>query len=111
MFAKPFARCAGAVAIGMMSCTTEPDLNQAYPTADSIPPPEISIDLPLERETPRQYPPARACLLGSTGSCLDLDSRSFEPCLVGSKVCETEGTHIVPLESRAPADPDAPDPE
>ena len=108
MFAKVSIRCAGIALAGLMSCTSEPDLNQPYPTADSIPPPEISIDLPLERETPPQDPPARACLLGSSGTCMEMDSRPFEPCLVTSKVCEQDGARIVPLSPGTPVDVEAP---
>ena len=108
MVAKIAVRCAGITLAGLMSCTSDPDVGAVYPALEPIPPPEISIDLPLERETPPQDPPARACLLGSSGTCMEMDSRPFEPCLVTSKVCEQEGARIVPLSPEAPADHEAP---
>jgi len=68
-------------AIGLSSCTT----------AQPIPAPEISIDLPLETEPQPKYPAAQACLLSGAKSCMELDSRPFVACLVTGKSCEREG--------------------
>jgi hypothetical protein len=108
MFAKISVRCAGVALAGLMSCTSDPDVGRVYPALEAVPPPEVSVDLPLERVTPPKDRPARACLLGSAGTCMEMDSRPFEPCLVTSKVCEREGARIVPLAPEAPADPEAP---
>lgn len=66
------------------------------PTGVAIPPPEISIELPLA-DAPLGNPDwPRACRLSATNSCVDLDPRPFEPCLVGSKHCEVEGVEMLP---------------
>jgi hypothetical protein len=107
MYARLTARCTSLAVIGLLGCTSEPDVEAVYANPESIPPPEISIELPLENAAARQDPPPRACLLGSAGSCLELDSRPFESCLVANKDCETEGAGIVllqpaPVESSKP---------
>jgi hypothetical protein len=85
----------GWVAGGLMACTTRPDPELTGPTPDSIPPPEVSIELPLEQIAPPEFGIAQACTLGTTKSCMELDSRAFEPCLVNTKECERDGARIM----------------
>jgi hypothetical protein len=85
-------------------CSADPDAEQMAqlgPTAQPFPPPEISIELPLEqKKKPRDPGTAQACLLGASKSCAELDPRAFEPCLVGAKSCNDEGEGgIMPLEA------------
>jgi hypothetical protein len=85
----------GWIASGLMACTTRPDPELIGPTAVAIPPPEVSIELPLEQTAPPDFGIAQACLLSSTKSCMELDSRAFEPCLVNTKECEREGARVM----------------
>jgi hypothetical protein len=88
------------VAGGLMACTTRPDPELAGPTPDSVPPPEVSIDLPLEQKAPLAPGTARACLLSTTKSCMELDTRAFEPCLLDARSCKDKGEGgITPLEA------------
>lgn len=85
-------------ALWLLGCSTpQPPLESALAP---VPPPEISIDLPLE-------PPARVdgavCKLGE--SCLALDPRPFEACLVDTKRCVDKGVQTVPAQGH-----DAPPP-
>jgi len=98
------------VAGGLIACTTRPDPELAGPTPASVPPPEISIELPLETESQPKYPAAQACLLSSTKSCMELDSRPFEACLVTGKSCEREGARPMPVAPRVVIDPQAVEP-
>jgi hypothetical protein len=50
-----------------------------------VPPPEVSIDLPLEPDPPRGELKGEFCKLGR--SCMALDPRPFEPCLVETRRC------------------------
>jgi hypothetical protein len=93
MYAKTTLLLAGCIGAGLLSCTTPVPPGRV---GLAIPPPEISIDLPLERPPGHQpFKEARACLLGATGSCMAMDSRPFEPCLVGAKSCEVKGTEVI----------------
>jgi hypothetical protein len=88
------------VAGGLIACTTRPDPELTGPTPDSIPPPEISVELPLEKKMPHDPGIAQACLLSTTKSCMELDPRAFEPCLVGARNCKDKGEGgITPLEA------------
>lgn len=60
-----------------------------------IPPPEISRELPLEVPAPGHpdMPLARVCKLGA--SCMELDPRPFEACLVGTKHCVDKAAELV----------------
>lgn len=89
-----------APALLLLACSTP------QPTAElattEIPPPEISMDLPLE-------PPSRVngalCKLGD--SCLALDPRPFEACLVGTKRCVDKATPPVTVDGPAAPPPPA----
>jgi hypothetical protein len=60
-----------------------------------IPPPEVSRALPLEVPTPGHpdMPLARVCKLGA--SCMELDPRPFEACLVGTRHCVDKAAELV----------------
>jgi hypothetical protein len=80
---KPaLATCIVAALAAMLGCSTSEPVT-AIPEAFSVPPPEISIDLPLESPDPEPVP--RLCKLGS--SCLAMDPRPFEPCLLSTREC------------------------
>jgi hypothetical protein len=91
MIAKALALFACVTLAGLSGCTASPESGQLGPIPATIPQPEISIELPLETELQPKYPPAQACLLSSAKSCMELDSRPFEACLVTGKNCEREG--------------------
>jgi hypothetical protein len=81
---KPaFASFIGVAALcAILGCSTSQPVT---PVAEvfNVPPPEVSIDLPLE--SPDQQPVPRLCKLGS--SCLAMDPRPFEPCLLSTGKC------------------------
>jgi len=81
--------------MALYGCST-PQTEPAVLTALEPPAPEISVDLPLE-------PPVvgHVCKLGT--SCLELDKRPFEPCLVGTKHCADKGVEL--LETQVPKKP------
>jgi hypothetical protein len=88
------------VAGGLMACTTRPDPELPGQTPVAIPPPEISIELPLEQKAPRDPGAAQACLLSTTKSCMALDTRAFQPCLLDARSCQDLGEGgITPLEA------------
>ena len=51
-----------------------------------VPPPDISMELPLEPGPHREESIGRFCQLGE--SCMSLDPRPFEACLAGTARCE-----------------------
>ena len=80
----------GAVAMAaLLACSTpQPASVSATPPGWPVaPPPEVSIDLPLE---PPAQTFARACQLGTT--CLEMDPRPFEPCLLSTTRCRDKVT-------------------
>lgn len=85
-----------AVSLTLSGCSTP----SAEQVALSPPPPEVAFDLPLELPKPS----ASVCKLGT--SCLELDPRPFEACLVGTRHCVEKATE--PVEVQAPQ---APEPE
>ena len=64
-----------ALLIALTGCSTPPP-----GIAADLPPPTFSRDLPLEPP-----PVSRVCKLGT--SCLAMDPRPFEACLVGTRLC------------------------
>jgi hypothetical protein len=75
----------------------------AQPEWQTVPEPEVSIDLPLEQElTPTPF--GRVCKLGTT--CLAMDPRPFEPCLLSTKNCSDKATE--PLLTGQPQQTDPP---
>jgi hypothetical protein len=73
----------------------------------SAPPPEFEIPLPLEQPIPMPpEPPARICQLGT--SCLTMDPRPFEPCLLTTRHCpDTAKPMLVgPPHGSSPAPPE-----
>jgi len=66
------------LAVLLAGCSTQP------------PPPAVTVvNVPnffeMKPQPPSSLPPARFCRLGT--SCMALDSRPFETCLLGSKGC------------------------
>ena len=83
------------VSLGMLGCSTpQPPVGAALVAA---PPPEIQRDLPLEQ--PAAGMP-RTCKLGE--SCLTMDERPFEACLVDTKHCVDKAVETMP--ARGPRD-------
>jgi hypothetical protein len=86
-------------AIGAAGCTTEPEAGRSDVLRAEVPPPEISVDLPLERNPAPSYAPAQACLLSTQPACTELDPRPFEPCLVTGVNCIDKGSGgVIPLD-------------
>jgi hypothetical protein len=89
MNTKAFISVVGVAAItALLACSTPQSVapDAAAPTA--VPPPEISFDLPLEVPEPEN--PPTFCKLGTT--CLAMDPRPFEPCLLSAKDCRDKAT-------------------
>ena len=86
-------------ALGATGCTTEPETGRSHLPRANVPPPEISMDLPLERSPPPSYAPAQACLLSTKRACTELDPRPFEPCLATGVKCIDKGSGgVIPLD-------------
>jgi hypothetical protein len=70
----------------LLGCSTAPLPSEGpSPSAQFVPPPETSIELPLE-PPPGRYGEVQGhfCQLGK--SCMELDPRPFEACLVSGAV-------------------------
>ena len=80
----------------LLGCSTPPIAELA-----PAPPPAYSIDLPLETDLPK----GRVCQLGN--SCMAMDSRPFEACLVGSRHCIDKMKPLVVQTPRPEVDPGA----
>jgi hypothetical protein len=90
---KFFTSILGATAVVAMSgCGTSQPVSPATEVLN-VPPPEISIDLPLE--PPDTGPAPKLCQLGS--SCLAMDPRPFEPCLLSTRECRDKLPKPVPV--------------
>ncbi len=88
--------------LGACNSTRQPVENTGPPA--SVPPPDLQFALPLEgpmASTPE--PPARICHLGTT--CLTMDPRPFEPCLLTTKHCKDKAVPMLvgPRHGSAPA--------
>ena len=74
----------GAAALAaLLGCSTPQPVEPVAADPTSVPPPEISFDLPLEEPVPES--PPTFCKLGTT--CLAMDPRPFEACLLSTKDC------------------------
>jgi hypothetical protein len=103
MNTKAFIAISGSVAFAaLLGCSTP----EAAPV-DTVPPAVVVIkqyDLPLERPEPWSIPLGKVCKLGT--SCLALDPRPFEPCLVSTKDCLDKAAE--PIEVGQPQSPAPP---
>ena len=61
--------------------------------------PDLSNYFEFWREPPSHMPQARLCLLGT--SCLDMDSRPFEVCLLGGTSCSDKLAEVMQVERPA----------
>jgi len=62
------------------------------------PPPDFSMDLPLEPAPHRDEIKGQFCQLGK--SCLALDPRPFEACLLGARHCTDKAVEPLLVEER-----------
>jgi hypothetical protein len=85
---------AGAALLGLSACNT-PRAVDAQPASNPVPP-QLTIPLPMyELRDGKLVPPPDAergqiCQLGT--SCLTMDPRPFEPCLLSTKHCRDKAT-------------------
>ena len=87
------------VLLVLLGCSTSPPPPVA---ATPPPPPEFSRELPLEPPAPLL---GRICKLGD--SCMELDPRPFEACLVGTRHCVDKAMESVEVQTpKAPAGPE-----
>jgi hypothetical protein len=87
---KTSAFVSAAVLAALLGCSTPKpaaSVSTTPPDWPVAPPPEVSIDLPLE---PPAETFAKACQLGTT--CLEMDPRPFEPCLLSTTRCRDKVT-------------------
>jgi hypothetical protein len=79
----------GAAALAaMLGCSTSQPAASMANVPLVVPPPEFSYDLPLE--PPNTEPGFKACKLGT--SCIAMDPRPFEPCLLTTQECTDKAT-------------------
>lgn len=82
----PFVSAAALAAL--LSCSTPQFVTPVAAAPTPVPPPEFSFSLPLEEPVPEG--PPTFCKLGTT--CLAMDPRPFEPCLLSTKSCRDKAT-------------------
>jgi hypothetical protein len=82
----PFLSTAALAAL--LACSTPQSVAPIADAPTPVPPPEISFSLPLEEPEPESLP--TFCTLGTT--CLAMDPRPFEPCLLSAKNCRDKAT-------------------
>lgn len=92
-----------AALLAMLGCSTPQPASPvaAVPPEPAVPAPEISIDLPLEEPMPAPF--GRVCKLGT--SCLAMDPRPFEPCLLSTKNCRDKATEPLLVEQPKSLEP------
>jgi hypothetical protein len=95
-------------ALSLLGCSTPPPPAPVAVTPvaqlEPLPPLVIQKDLPLE---PPLAMGGRVCKLGT--SCLAMDERSFEVCLVGgTKHCVDKGVELFPAHGHESAAPPGP---
>lgn len=94
---------------GLWACNSSPQTVENMPTSAAPPPPDLQYDLPLESPLPGiPEPPPRICQLGTT--CLTMDPRPFEACLLTTKHCKDKAAEpmlVGPPVWIAPAPQDA----
>lgn len=81
----------GSVALAtlavLLGCSTSKTASPVQAAPPSVPPPLIEWrNSQLIPRPPAMEPPGQFCLLGTT--CLAMDPRPFEPCLLSSKHCK-----------------------
>lgn len=100
MSARTLFAC--AVTAILLGCTTQ----LPGTTAATIPPanPFRTLTLKASAERP-DLEAAQVCLVSTSRSCMELDSRPFEPCLVASKTCSQKDGEIMRVSPPALVDP------
>jgi hypothetical protein len=92
-----------AALAAMLGCSTSQPVSPVAMDLIEPPPPEISIDLPLEPPDTGSGP--KLCKLGT--SCLAMDPRPFEPCLLSTKECRDKAAEPLLVDEPEPGDPPA----
>ena len=82
----PFVGAAALAAL--LGCSMPQTVAPVAAAPTPVPPPEFSFDLPLEEPGLESLP--TFCKLGTT--CLAMDPRPFEPCLLSTKNCRDKAT-------------------
>jgi hypothetical protein len=91
-----------ATLAALLGCSTSKPVTPV--AAASPPPPEIEFDLPLEPpEAAWPVPFGKVCKLGT--SCLAMDPRPFEPCLLSTKSCSDKASEPILVEQPQWLDP------
>ena len=91
----------GATALAaLLGCSTPQSVAPAAASPAELPKPPVIVfhSVPLERPVPPLEPPPTFCKLGT--SCLAMDPRPFELCLLSTKDCHDKATE--PLLVRQP---------
>ena len=92
---------------GLLGCSIAPEPEQArVVVAEPLQNPVFVYSYTIEpnRETPKPALFGHICRL-STRSCMDLDSRPFEPCLATTKTCPQTGAKAMRVEEPALFEP------
>lgn len=76
-------------AIILLGCSNPPSTPEPLLLV-TVPPPDVSMDLPLEPDPRREEFKGEFCQLGR--SCMALDPRPFEACLLGATHCVDKAT-------------------
>jgi hypothetical protein len=89
----------------LVGCSTPPDAPEPPESwVQQVPPPEFSRDLPLEPRRGHDDHGATFCHLGT--SCMTMDPRPFEPCLVeGTRRCVDKATEPLLVTEPLPGPP------
>jgi hypothetical protein len=83
-----------AALAGLWACSSTPQNVENDFVSGPPPPPDLEFDLPLEGTVPSTpEPPARICQLGTT--CLTMDPRPFESCLLTTKHCKDKAAEPI----------------
>ena len=85
MNTKHSSAIAGMALFGLLGCTTPPATEWV-----ATPPPMIQFSIPLPKDEPGKAPMGKICHLDQ--SCLAMDPRPFEPCLLSTKHCSDKAT-------------------
>ena len=83
-----FASIGAASLAAMLGCSTSQPVVSTAAVPLEPPPPEFSYELPLE--PPDAELGFRSCKLGT--SCMAMDPRPFEPCLLSTVECTDKAT-------------------
>ena len=99
---RSFVFASTTAVFALLGCSTPKPVTPVT-AAPPVLVPELQYDLPLEQPDPGRVPFGKVCKLST--SCIAMDPRPFEPCLLSTKDCRDKAAEPLQVEQPKSVEP------